>query len=156
MNWLTYKTLKNPNKQTKKVRTTFGGYRWLCVWNPQEDWPATRQAPSGGDCKQSYSEPENTKIQNPNHNPISKRRIWITHIKRNYDWLYCIYFVKRLNEVIKLGQNLARGGGGAGHGFLSTMAESLRDRERDCGVWRNGQRGLATVCVSQFVFPTRY
>jgi hypothetical protein len=38
--------------------------------------------------------------------------------------------VKRLCEVIKLGQNLARGGGGAGHGFLSTMAESLRDRER--------------------------
>jgi len=34
-------------------------------------------------------------------------------------------------EVRKLGQNLARGGGGAGHGFLSTMAESLRERERE-------------------------
>lgn len=40
-------------------------------------------------------------------------------------------FVKRMCEVIKLGQNLARGGGGAGHDFLSTMAESLRERERE-------------------------
>lgn len=46
--------------------------------------------------------------------------------------LFILYlFVKRMCEVRKLGQNLARGGGGAGHGILSTMAESLRERERE-------------------------
>ena len=53
------KTLKKGREENK----TFGGYRWLCVWNQQEGWPATPEAPSGADCKQSYSEP-NKKTQN--------------------------------------------------------------------------------------------
>lgn len=53
---------KNP-KEGKRRKQTFGGYRWLCVWNQQEGWPATPEAPFGADCKQSYSEP-NKKPQN--------------------------------------------------------------------------------------------
>jgi len=58
--------------------------------------------------------------------------------------------------VRKLGQNLARGGGGAGHGFLSTMAESLREREREIVEFDEMDKEPATVCVSQFVLPTVY
>ena len=55
----------------------------------------------------------------------------------------------------KLGQNLASVGGGAGHGEVSKNGGELerereRERERDCdggGVWRNRQRGPATVYI---------